>query len=214
MFSAPALAASTSILLLAPSALAGGFALDLSRPARDTPAEVERQVADENDQPPLHAEPLRWRTLLGGGALFGGDHADVHAAAFVAFETPLAERLDLSLEFTGYFLDQTDAEDAFAGAFTPTFRYELARWDEGRWGAFVDFGIGVMQSTERVSPNGTHFNFTPRAGVGLSWEPGRSNCRFLAGARWQHFSNARIDGSERNESFDSLMLWLGVSIPF
>jgi len=164
--------------------------------------------------PGKYIRATAWRTYVGDGALFGGDHADVHAVGFVAFDTDLAERLELSPEFAGYYINQDEPDEAFAGAFTPTFRYTLRAWDEGAWRLFADVGIGVMQSTERISPNGTHFNFTPRAGLGLAWSPPDAAYRIIGGARWQHFSNARIDGGSRNESFDSLMLYLGVSIPF
>jgi len=218
MFSAPLLAPSTAPGILA-AALAGGeLEFDLSRAvaeaaAADVPSEWAALAQDAPEGLP-EPPPPPWRLLSGAGALFGGDQSDVHAAGFVAFETDFAERLELSLEFAGYFINQEKPGEAFAGAFTPTFRYTFHEWQDDAWSAFIDVGIGVMQSTEQITPNGTEFNFTPRAGVGLSWSPPDETYRLIGGARWQHFSNARIDGGDENESFDSIMLYLGVSIPF
>lgn len=198
--------AATSVALTAGTANAGAELRFDASEALAQPAE---------DQPVEPSSGLEWSTTFGGAVLFGGDGSDVHAAGFVSFDTFIARDFELVLEFTGYYLNQDDVDDAAALAFTPAFRWHFlpAREGERDWSLFTDFGIGVLGATETVSRNGSEFNFAPRLGVGVAADLD-DGWRILAGARWQHISNGRIFGGDDNESFDAVMIYAGLSIPF
>jgi hypothetical protein len=91
------------------------------------------------------------------------------------------------------------------------------RWhflNKQRMSVYADLGIGVLFTTDDVPSDGTSFNFTPRAGAGITHRLGDSANRFELGVRWAHISNARTSGDGDNPSRDSVMLYGGVIFPF
>jgi hypothetical protein len=74
------------------------------------------------------------------------------------------------------------------------------------WGFFQDGG-----STKNVPINGSEFNFTPQAGLGITWDIGEGN-RWFAGVRWHHISNAGLYSD--NPGRDSVLVYTGLSMPF
>ncbi|MGD1916836.1 MAG: acyloxyacyl hydrolase [Phycisphaerales bacterium] len=82
-----------------------------------------------------------------------------------------------------------------------------------RWSIFADAGISLLGTTDTVPAGGTGCNFMPRAGVGFTHQIDE-NIRLIGGLRWHHISNARTRGDDRNPSRDSVLIYLGVVIPF
>lgn len=114
--------------------------------------------------------------------------------------------LDLQLEQYGIF---QDGGDAYAIGPAMLFRWHfLAR---ETWSLYGDFGCGFIVSTESVPIEGSQFNFTPRAGVGASFEVWQ-RARVMAGVRWYHISNANT--STPNPGRNSVELYAGLSLPF
>lgn len=205
-------AASISISLWVTGGAAAGADLD-ARLDFDS-ASALASADDPQRQDPFAPPPAQWSVTTGAAVLFGGDRSDVHGAGYVSFDVFLAEDFELALEVTGYYFDQAP-DTAFGLALTPTARWHFLPAIEGErdYSIFTDFGIGVIGSTERISPDGTEFNFTPRAGFGMAVNLD-GGARAIFGARWQHISNGRIGGGERNPSFDALMIYGGLSLPF
>ena len=103
----------------------------------------------------------------------------------------------------------TTGKNAEAVNFNLIFQWHFAG---GRgWTAFLDGGAGIMYSNHSVPDDGSHFNFTPQAGFGFTFDIS-DQMRFLAGARWQHISNANT--SNNNPGRDSILSYVGVSVPF
>lgn len=152
-----------------------------------------------------------WWLSTGSGAAFAGRDNNVGYNAFVGFSAFLVDDVELNLELAGWYFDQ-QGDDAGAGNFNLVFKWHFL--DEGDWSLFVDAGAGVILSTDEVPPGGTGFNFTPRAGLGATFRLGDSPNRLLIGARWQHISNARIEGDDSNPGRDSAMVYAGVMFPF
>ncbi|MEC9373887.1 MAG: acyloxyacyl hydrolase [Planctomycetota bacterium] len=173
----------------------------------------EPQPETEPIEGALADDRARWRATPGAAILFGGDQSDVHAMGFVSFDTYLAEDFEFGIELGGWWINQ-DPDEAGALSAILNFRYHFLEVDHGGrdWSIYLDAGVGVMGATEEVPFEGSEFNFTPRAGVGASIRLGAG--RLLTGVRWQHFSNARIFGADRNPSFDAVMIYAGFSIPF
>jgi hypothetical protein len=90
------------------------------------------------------------------------------------------------------------------------FRRHFALDDARDWSWYVDIGIGVMLSADDIPQDGTSFNFTPRAGTGLTYQVS-DDWRLIAGFRWSHISNARIFGDDDNPSSDGVMFSIGLS---
>ena len=69
----------------------------------------------------------------------------------------------------------------------------------------------MLYANEKVPGNGTEFNFTPQAGLGVTYDIG-NEVRLIGGVKWHHISNADLD--EDNPGRDSIMAYAGVSFPF
>jgi hypothetical protein len=76
---------------------------------------------------------------------------------------------------------------------------------------FLEGGAGLLRTSQKVPSGGSRFNFTPQAGVGLTFDIG-NNARWLIGAKWHHISNANM--YDTNPGRDSIMYWTGISFPF
>jgi hypothetical protein len=123
------------------------------------------------------------------------------------------------------------ADDVEIAAELALWRYDLAddstfgvnpnlvfRWhfvNERTYTLYADIGIGLVFSADDVPDDGTSVNFTPRAGVGMTFLLDESRgWRGQVGVRWAHISNARLQGDDDNPSRDSIMVYAGIIIPF
>ena len=128
----------------------------------------------------------------------------------------LVDYVSLSFELNGMYFTQTPGSDAFGINFAMLLRWHFIVRD--KWTVYADFGAGLLGTTERVpgpQPSeprgGTKFNFTPQAGVGFTYAL-KNDMRLIGGLRWYHISNANTQ--ENNPGRDSIMLYVGVSLPF
>lgn len=134
--------------------------------------------------------------------------ADWLAGAQLGMSWFFVDNLSLDVQLEQYAIIQ---EGANAYAVGPAL---LLRWHflaRETWSVYTDFGCGFIWSTESVPSNGSDFNFTPRIGIGGSFEV-VDNLRVMTGIRWFHISNANT--STPNPGRDSLELYAGISIPF
>jgi hypothetical protein len=79
------------------------------------------------------------------------------------------------------------------------------------WSIYADGGCGLMFTGANVPSNGSQVNFTPRLGMGVSFDVA-PNARILTGVRWAHISNANLSSS--NDGRNSIQLYAGLSLPF
>jgi len=75
----------------------------------------------------------------------------------------------------------------------------------------MEGGAGLLRTSNNVPTGGSKFNFTPQAGLGMSFDIGNNN-RWLLGVKWHHISNANT--YDMNPGRDSIMIWTGISFPF
>jgi lipid A 3-O-deacylase len=120
----------------------------------------------------------------------------------------IIENLSLDFELNGMYVEQRGS-DAWAGNVNLLFRWHFL--SEETWSLYVDGGAGFFFATKRVPSDGTHLNFTPQAGVGVSFEIA-PDLRMMVGLRWHHISNARL--SRNNPGRDHVMAYVGLSMPF
>ncbi len=123
----------------------------------------------------------------------------------------LADEIEFSVELTAWYFDQQDDTGALNPGFQ--FRWHFLHDDEYSWTIYAEAGIGLLFAFDNVPDTGTGFNFSPRAGLGTTFRLNDDGLRLQLGARWQHFSNGRIEGDVRNPGFDGLMGYVGLIIP-
>ncbi len=150
-----------------------------------------------------------WNFTLGiSGADNLGDMSDV--SVYGAYGVFIEPRIEFIAEASIRYFNQTGNN---AVGFNPgvVFRYHFWKSDEdATWTIFAEIGIGVMLTNDDVPDAGSSFNFTPRAGVGIT-RALTENVRLQAGLRWSHISNGRLWGDDDNPGSDSPLLFVGVS---
>lgn len=108
----------------------------------------------------------------------------------------------------------TPGPDSFGMGLSIINRFHFYEIPEDNLSLFLDLGLGCIQTNHRTpNPEGTHFNFTIQAGVGVSWEF-EPHTHLLAGLRWYHVSNANMRGADRNPTVDGLKLLVGIQWTF
>lgn len=162
-----------------------------------------------------------WVFQAYGLATIAGEGGDVYAGKIGGGYHFLTDGFSFNVELTGAFMSAEDRPagssgtltgyDSGAGGLDLFLRYHFLRRPD--WSIYVELGGGMLISEYEFPANGTHFNFTPTAGVGFTYRV-YENVRLMAGARWYHLSNAGIEGTERNPSLDAAALYAGIMVPF
>jgi len=194
--------------------LAGAMALG----AHAQPAESEERTDHEptREIPRFGAAGSSWLSLTAGVMFDNSDNIDYSLR--LTYHQFLARDFEINLGLTGWFHDQPEENEA-SGSFDLGFRYHFLNDTERGWSVYADTGIGLMLSSGNVPELGTSYNFTPRAGVGLTMLlpenlGGAVGARLDLGLGWQHYSNASTSSSRNNPARDSLIVRLGVIFPF
>lgn len=181
------------------------------------------------DQPPVTDAPASTTTgpidaplTIGGSTRYwsisGGGGADLESnddsrdfTLVLSYHHFLTERVEFIAQLDTFYFAQEGDE---ALGFGPSIMLRWHYYERGRFTAFLDAGLGVLFSTDDVPTGGTSFNFTPRAGAGATWRLSDDGARLVAGIRWHHISNARIDGDSENPDRDGIIGYVGVMFPF
>lgn len=161
-----------------------------------------------------YGEPGPWWISLGIGlapAQTEGDFA-VDARLNLTTSTFLVEDIEFLMEWDlwGFLQEGTDSV-GLSWSFLLRVHFPLDEQKDTTF--FLDGGVGVLGSVNRVPEDGTYINFIPKLGVGISHRLDDSASRLVGGVRWHHISNARINGEDRNPSRDGVMVYLGYTFP-
>ena len=151
-----------------------------------------------------------WRWNVQGG--FGAEFEDTNkrfGLGGLSFSYFVADDFSVDFEFNGLYFDQPAAENAGGFNFNLLLRWHVLARDD--WSLFVDVGGGLMETSDAVPAGGSSFNFTPQAGLGLTFDIG-DEVRLLTGVRWHHISNG--DTFDTNPAQDSFYVYAGLSFPF
>lgn len=160
----------------------------------ETPAQQLKKFGEQNSL----------RLLVEGGWINDFDGANM-VQARVGLAWFFYENIELDMLGTFDYVDQW-GPDAFGGGFDLQVRWHVLAFED--WSFFVEIGGGVLGTSNNVPRNGSPFNFTPNAGIGITYALDEST-RMYAGAGWFHISNA---GSyARNPGRENAQLWLGFS---
>ncbi len=156
-----------------------------------------------------------WSFQTYGSATFGDDAGELYLA-HVGVGYHFIDALSLNFEAVGGAmviedLGTTNGEDAAAIGLDLLLRWHFCRRDG--WSLYMDGGAGLIQGTASFPANGTHFNFTPQFGLGITASL-TDTLSLMGGARWHHISNAGKNGQDENPGYDGAMLYGGVMFAF
>ncbi len=177
------------------------------------------------DTKPTEYEPLRaafaragsdWLTFGGAWANdFAGDNdLNLH----LAWSRFLADKLEFGVEAAAWYFAQ-EGDDTVGLSGSMFFRWHFLEGGRSThldpdWTVFAEVGIGMLFALDEVPDGGTDVDFLPRVGGGFTYRLDDAGDRLVAGLRWHHISNGRFDGNEQNPARDSILLFVGVQVPF
>jgi hypothetical protein len=132
-----------------------------------------------------------------------GEYANISAGQ-IGGSYYVFNNISLGLELAGGFAHQSDngAKDAWLYGISGVLRHHVLEIDR-RTTIFIDVAFGPFEASHRIPAGGTHFNVILRTGLGATYQI-RDNLYLIAGARYFHLSNARIEGAERNPSINGV----------
>lgn len=177
------------------------------------PDAPSQQAADIPSSPapakPYGTAGTEW-ILFGSGVAHDFDsNTDLNLT--LGYSRFLADDVEWMLELAGWYHSQ-QGEDALS--LNPAMEFRWHFYNNTKTSAFLNVGIGILAATDNVPDGGSGFNFTPRAGIGMTHQIAPDGTRLIAGLRWHHISNARINGELRNPSRDAPLVYLQLAIPF
>ena len=190
---------------------------DLASPAADTAASGATQDAAPATESVAKAFGAAdtWHFDLGGAYAIsiGSDDNDAGTSgdlgiANIGAHWFVADGLSFGAFAEAIYASQ-DPDDAFGGGAGLLARWHFLR--EERFTLFVEGGCGFVVFDNETPPGGTHFNFTPRLGVGGTLRLS-DTAQLEARVGWFHISNAQT--GDDNPGYDSVAIGAGVSFAF
>lgn len=97
------------------------------------------------------------------------------------------------------------------GGLSLLFRWHMIQC--GDLGFFADAGAGMLLTGLSYPADGTHFNFTPQVGLGVTYRIDQ-DLNLILGGRWHHISNANLHGEDNNPGSDGAMVYAGLMLSF
>ena len=158
-------------------------------------------------QPNPVFDPSRWSLEVIGTGMTDITNRHVQmGGARVAFDYYKYPDFCLRCELTADGVS-TDRGDAAAGQESLGFRHHFYQFGDSS--LFVDVGFGLFEAGKRVPHNGTYFNLTFDTGIGID-HPIAKDVDLIAGVRYFHLSNARLEGPEHNPSLNGPEAYFGL----
>ncbi len=193
----------------------GGAALAQDEAASDEPLRFVHDSAgglscDDIDQSTLsYGDECFDSWVVSYSAAYTGESLD--QGITLSYNRFLVDDIEWFLEGGLWTFYDQGGDNAFGLSASLGFRWHFVSREQ--WSLFADVGIGVLGTTDHVPPEGTSFNFMPRAGLGFTRQLDE-NVRLMGGVRWHHISNGRTRGDSRNPARDAPQLYVGLVFPF
>lgn len=149
---------------------------------------------------------MRWTIQGGWGIDVHGSNQEVQGGASLQYFIVDGFCFAPQVNLWGFF---QEGGNSFGGSLDLLFQWHMIR--KPTWSLYGDFGCGLLGSTNSVPYDGSQFNFTPQAGLGVTFDIGDNN-RWFAGVRWHHISNASLYSN--NPGRDSILVYTGINFPF
>lgn len=180
---------------------------DAAAPQESTPVFDEESV-----QPAVKAfgdAGSKWWTV-GLGVADNFQNA-VDSNIYGSYSYFLAKNIEWSLEGSFWHFNQP-GDNAVGGSLSVLFRWHFINNHD--WTVYVDGGVGLLLASDDVPPDGTSFDFMPRAGAGFTRRLTEEGLRLQVGVSWHHISNARITSDSDNPGRDAARIYAGLIFPF
>ncbi len=167
---------------------------------------------DDTDQVSLNpafgaSGSTRW-TLTGGFGIDSGDTSNTEYGLGLGMQWFLVDDFAFAPTINIWGFSQ-EVKNAFGGSVDLMFQWHFIKGES--WTLFSDFGCGLLGSNNNVPSGGSQFNFTPQAGLGVTFDVGQDR-RWIVGVRWHHISNASL--YQNNPGRDNVLVYTGLSLPF
>lgn len=167
--------------------------------------------APEAGTPPRFGAEGHW-WLTAGAGVADSFNSETDFAIHLGASYFVVDDVEIAGELALWRYDLAD-DSTFGVNPNLVFRWHFV--NERSYTLYADIGIGLVFSADDVPDDGTSVNFTPRAGLGMTFLLDESRAwRGQVGVRWAHVSNARLQGDDDNPSRDSIMVYAGIIIPF
>jgi len=132
---------------------------------------------------------------------------DQYFAGAVGLSYYFADNWSASIRAHGFAVQQEFGDDTTGGGASILLRWHFLRSEN--WSLYIDGGGGLAWSNDPIPFGGTTYNYTGRAGGGVSFRV-TDHIHLLAGARYFHLSNANQHGRQNNPSFDGVEYYVGM----
>lgn len=193
-------------------------------PTQDTPLKAQAAVmlltGQEGSLEDQVDEVVSWVPFAAGswsfqtyGSVSVGDENGEMYTGHIGVGYYLWDNFSINLEAVGGYLnieEGRNSEGSLVGL-DLLIRHHLIIGDG--WTIYFDGGGGIQQTSEPFPSGGTHFNFRPQGGLGVTLNLSDS-AMFMGGVRWIHVSNASKDGQDNNPGYDSAQIYAGMIFSF
>lgn len=148
-------------------------------------------------------------TLTGGYQFERTGEAENLTNITGSYDTYVKDNLAYGLQGVAYY---AYAEEPAGGAgFNLMGRWHFLNY--GKWSMYGDIAGGIFYLNQDFPDNGTHFNFTYQAGVGMTLGL-FDNVSLIGGVKFVHVSNGFIEGRDKNPVFNSYGGYVGLMWAF
>ena len=136
---------------------------------------------------------------------FDGQEAKMGAGT-VGVGYYIFDNFSLNLEAAGYY-DNQPVRNAVITAADLSIRHHL--FHSGRFSFFGEGVVGITYADHRAPASGTYYNYMVEPGIGATFQL-HDNVNLMAGVRYFHLSNARLEGPNRNPSINATQVYIGL----
>jgi len=153
-----------------------------------------------------------------GGAYTGINNVDTIYFGGVGVDWFFWDDIAIVTEFIGYGVNHEDrlgsTDESSAGfGFNLLARWHCIKSPDEKLAFFLEGGAGIaLFNQDTPEPDGSNFNFSPQAGVGVKWRCA-DNIGIIAGVRYLHISNAGLASGD-NPGIDAIGGYGGLTIDF
>jgi hypothetical protein len=147
---------------------------------------------------------------LTGGYQFERTGEDIYLAnTTLSYDHYVYDNVAIGLQGVAYY--GYEEEPAIGAGFNLMARWHFLNY--GKWSMYGDIVGGLFQLDADFPDEGTHFNFTYQAGVGMTLGL-TDHLHLIGGVKFVHVSNGFIEGRDRNPVFNSYGGYVGLMWTF
>ena len=160
----------------------------------------------------VFGEAGTWTFLMYGSAALADASGQIYTS-HTGVGYYFRDNLSINVEFVAGGIDIDEGGKESSSVYGGDLLLRWHYFKKGGFSSYVDVGAGFQQSSRPFPIVGTHFNFRPQTGLGITLDL-NDQVKLMTGARWLHVSNAGKNGKLRNPGYDAAQIYMGLMIPF